>query len=234
MATLKNTTISSANFLQLPSGTAAQRPGGPSAGMMRYNTSIGALEIYKNGTWEANGWPYLYYDEGINASSFTANWSITTTTSMTQFGGFGPANGHGWVSGPSTYTLTLTGIPAHNTVRYRVYWHFVDSADNETNHIDLMNSSGTDTRFLTFRKTSPTGAVAFDSIASGVTANWISGQSYSYKPWGDSSVDGYVTFDSGYYAHTSSTYTAKHIIGLDQGVADEAVYLTHVQLWLGA
>lgn len=51
MATLKNTTISDTGYLQLPSGTTAQRPNSPVDGMMRINTTTGALEAYVAGSW---------------------------------------------------------------------------------------------------------------------------------------------------------------------------------------
>jgi hypothetical protein len=51
MATLKNTTINDTGFLRLPVGTTAQRPASPTVGEIRYNTTIGGVEVY-NGT----GW----------------------------------------------------------------------------------------------------------------------------------------------------------------------------------
>lgn len=36
----------------LPAGTAAQRPGAPSNGMLRYNTTTGAFEGYQGGAWK--------------------------------------------------------------------------------------------------------------------------------------------------------------------------------------
>lgn len=38
------------DYLQLPSGTTAQRPT-PSAGMMRFNTSTSTLEFYNGTAW---------------------------------------------------------------------------------------------------------------------------------------------------------------------------------------
>jgi hypothetical protein len=38
-------------FFRIPNGTTAQRPGSPSNGMLRYNTSLSKLEVYENGTW---------------------------------------------------------------------------------------------------------------------------------------------------------------------------------------
>jgi len=51
MATLKNTTVNDINFLQLPSGTTAQRPASPAAGMVRFNTSLGYAEVYNGSSW---------------------------------------------------------------------------------------------------------------------------------------------------------------------------------------
>jgi hypothetical protein len=55
MATLKNTTINDTGHLTLPSGTTAQRPGSPTAGMIRYNSSLGAVEYYNGSTWRYVG-----------------------------------------------------------------------------------------------------------------------------------------------------------------------------------
>lgn len=49
MASLKNTTINDTGFIQLPSGTTAQRPTA-AAGMMRYNSTLGCTEIYNSAT----------------------------------------------------------------------------------------------------------------------------------------------------------------------------------------
>lgn len=51
MATLKNTTINDTGFLTIPSGTIAQRPTSPSAGMFRYNTDLKVNEYYDGTSW---------------------------------------------------------------------------------------------------------------------------------------------------------------------------------------
>ena len=51
MATLTNTTINDTGFLNLPSGTTAQRPNSPVAGMVRFNTTLGYAEVYNGITW---------------------------------------------------------------------------------------------------------------------------------------------------------------------------------------
>jgi hypothetical protein len=55
MATLKNTTINDTGFVQLPSGTTAQRPASPTAGMIRYNSDLGYPEIYDGTNWKEWG-----------------------------------------------------------------------------------------------------------------------------------------------------------------------------------
>jgi len=55
MSTLKNTTVNDTGFLQVPSGTTAQRPASPSNGMMRYNTTLGVLEAYASNSWVTIG-----------------------------------------------------------------------------------------------------------------------------------------------------------------------------------
>lgn len=51
MATLKNTLIDDTGYLQLPSGTTAQRPSSPSAGYMRWNTTESYVEVYDGANW---------------------------------------------------------------------------------------------------------------------------------------------------------------------------------------
>ena len=51
MATLKNTTINDTGSIQFPSGTTAQRPSSPTAGMIRYNTVFKSTEFYNGTTW---------------------------------------------------------------------------------------------------------------------------------------------------------------------------------------
>ena len=48
---LKDITINDTGFLNLPSGTTAQRPGSPATGMMRYNTDLQAIEWYDGSNW---------------------------------------------------------------------------------------------------------------------------------------------------------------------------------------
>jgi hypothetical protein len=236
MASLKNLIINDTGFIGLPNGTTAERPSA-SNGYLRYNSTLGRPEVY------INNWlnpyerteSYLYYYEGRDANLYTSNWNNSTTYSMLNFGGLGHVTAHGWTSGPATYTLTLNSIPTHTQVRYLVFWHLVDSLDTETSNLYLMNSSGTETEFLRFTKGYPT-APSPSILQSGATATWSGTKTYTYTPWatgtGVSTAHGYYIFDSGYYDHTSTSFTARHILGADQAATDEAMYLSHVQLWI--
>lgn len=53
MATLKNTTINDTGYLKLPVGTTSQRPGTPSTGMTRWNSTDGNMEMYDGSAWSA-------------------------------------------------------------------------------------------------------------------------------------------------------------------------------------
>lgn len=55
MATLKNTTVNDTGFITFPSGTTAQRPANPVAGMVRFNTTLGYLEVYTGSLWTKLG-----------------------------------------------------------------------------------------------------------------------------------------------------------------------------------
>lgn len=56
MATLKNTTINDTGYIQMPSGTTAQRPGSLTAGQIRYNSTLNTVEWY---TGSNNLWYYM-------------------------------------------------------------------------------------------------------------------------------------------------------------------------------
>lgn len=236
MATLKNTTINSTGYIALPAGTTAQRPASPVTGMMRFNTTFSRNEFYNGTTWVVQGYnfPYQYYNENARADLYTANWSNTTTYSMYQFGGLGYATAHGWNGAATTYTLTLNNLPPHQTIRYRVYFHMVNSLDNETNYIDVSNASGVATRIMTFTKQyNANPSVSY--LAPGASTSFSGNQPYSYAPWepGIAQINGYSIIDTGYYAHNLTTFTADNRLGADQPAADEAEYLTNVEVWLG-
>jgi hypothetical protein len=71
-------TCSSTGYIQIPSGTTAQRPATPATGEIRFNTSIGAYEGYVNGI------------PGVTISGITY---VTTTATVTTDGAHGLSTG---------------------------------------------------------------------------------------------------------------------------------------------
>ena len=75
-------TFSGTSNVKLPAGTTDQRPGTPSNGMIRYNTTLLTFEGYANGAWGpigggamgsgANG---VFYENDTNV---TGNYTIST------------------------------------------------------------------------------------------------------------------------------------------------------------
>jgi hypothetical protein len=51
MATLKNTNINTTGFIQISKGTTGERPGSPTAGMIRFNTTFNITEFWNGSTW---------------------------------------------------------------------------------------------------------------------------------------------------------------------------------------
>lgn len=180
----------------------------------------------------------LYYDEGTRADLYTSNWNNSTTFNMTDFGGLGNVTAHGYTAGPVNYTLSLTGIPSHSEIRYQVFWHHVDSVDNELNELYTTDSSNAEVLRVRFTRTFATEP-SYSVIASGTTVSWHANRFYSYAPWGGTATvrqpsagNGYVIMDTGWYSHTSSSFSARHYWAVDQAVLDEAVYLSHVKVWI--
>jgi hypothetical protein len=199
-------------------------------------TSVTATNVNTSGL--ALSGERLYYDEGTNAAAFTANWNDSTTYNMADFGGLGNVTAHGWTAGPRSYTLTLTGIPVHTEVRYQVFWHHVDSIDSEANELYTTNNAGTEVLRVAFTRNSGSPPT-YSTIATGTTVSWNANRFYSYAPWGGSSRvvapnggNGYVVMDTGWYDHSASSFVARHYTGVDQAPTDEAVYLSHVKLWI--
>ena len=91
MATLKNLTVNDTGFIQLPSGTTAERPGSPTAGMMRYNTTTARNELYDGSKWVT-----------LEGSTGQA-----TGGSVTTAGGY---RIHTFTSGNTTFTMPYAGV----------------------------------------------------------------------------------------------------------------------------
>lgn len=91
-----NVTCTSTGYIQIPSGTTAQRPATPAAGEIRFNTSIGQYEGYVTGI------------PGVTISGISY---VTTTATVTTDGAHGLSTGaYVTVSGasPSAYNGSFT------------------------------------------------------------------------------------------------------------------------------
>jgi hypothetical protein len=99
MATLKNTTINDTGFIQLPSGTTAQRPSA-ATGQMRYNSTLKTVEHY------VSRWRYL---PDIVVGNLVARYDAAEPGSYS-------GSGTTWndISGNSK-TATLTNGPGYTT-----------------------------------------------------------------------------------------------------------------------
>ena len=53
-----NVTVSGTGYIQIPSGTTAERPTSTANGQIRYNTTAGGLEIFTNGSWIKPAYQY--------------------------------------------------------------------------------------------------------------------------------------------------------------------------------
>ena len=140
MAQLQTTTINDTGFMQLPSGTTAQRPASPVAGMIRYNTSLGWTEWYDGtySTWVPTGLVFPIATGGtitnitssglgFRVHSFTTSGTFTVTRGgeidylIVGGGGSGADTGGGGAGGvlqgklivtPQAYTITVAAATA--------------------------------------------------------------------------------------------------------------------------
>jgi hypothetical protein len=200
-----------------------------------YSRSLTASEIMQNFATYKSRFKivdtYRYY-EGANATPFLQYWNNSTTYTMADFGGIPNVTAHGWSSGPATYTLTLTQLPPHSQVRYKVFWHCVDSVDNETNQLFIGDGSS-ELEILRFTKLY-NAAPSISVLNAKSEAPWSGSKTYTYRPWanGGYNADGYLLVDSGWIDFSGNTFTARHVLGADQPQSDEAMYLSHVEVLL--
>ena len=65
--------------MRLPTGTTGQRPSSPTTGFIRWNTSLGAVEVYNGSTW------IQYYGEnGTSNAPFTSLANLSSADPATR------------------------------------------------------------------------------------------------------------------------------------------------------
>jgi len=106
--------FNSTGSIQLPSGTTAQRPGSPTNGDLRYNSTEHEVEAYKNGGWSnvGSGQGATGGDDGDNAVFWENQQNVTHDYSITasrNAGSFGPVtiDANKTVTIPSTSSWTI-------------------------------------------------------------------------------------------------------------------------------
>jgi hypothetical protein len=205
---------------------------GSIASLQFYDRALSDSEIYQNYLVTKTKYVDIpYYDEGNNCVPYLNNWDNQTITYMSQMGQYNNVVSHGYVDGPETYNFTLNNLPTHSKIRYKCVWHMLDSLDNETSYLYTSNSSNVLTERARFTKTVNSNPPSF-SVLSGVEYYWA-GIGYTYTINSTSyNNDGFVIFDTDYYDHSLSSFSARHIFGADQAQGDEAMYLSHVQVYL--
>ena len=110
--------VDSTDSLKLPVGTTAQRPETPVAGMYRFNSTTGALEVYTGGEWNAGADFTTITADAFNGddttTAFTLSVTGTTATTIVALNGVVqiPTTAYA-VSGT---TLTFTEAPATGDV----------------------------------------------------------------------------------------------------------------------
>lgn len=83
--------------LSLPSGTTAQRPAIPTTGMVRYNTSSTALDVYNGSSWSSvtptsNTWASFYDFRGAGSATTAYRYDNGVTTSAAASATYGATN----------------------------------------------------------------------------------------------------------------------------------------------
>lgn len=58
-------------YIAMPAGTTAQRPGTPANGQQRYNSTLGAMEVYVQGAWQIIANTSIDYGLITNSSTTT-------------------------------------------------------------------------------------------------------------------------------------------------------------------
>lgn len=84
MANLQSLDINDTGFIEIPRGTTSQRPANPQVGYIRFNTSIGKIEVYNGNSWQ-NAPPVVSASGAFSTTSlygydviaFTGNGTLT-------------------------------------------------------------------------------------------------------------------------------------------------------------
>jgi hypothetical protein len=208
MAILTSITINDTGFIQLPSGTTAQRLT-PSQGMTRSNSDIPTIETYDGTSWKAGREEIgLYYTLYVTTDYFTANghpanqtamdgfFSISATVYLGNFGiyygainwGDSGQTGAGGVLGPKPVYIPADGfswqvegfIYAPETGTYTFGCVGDDAIDVFVNGVNVANFYGGHGTTTSWTGGTTANPVAGINQFSG-TINLVAGKFYTFK-----------------------------------------------------
>ena len=91
--------------LQIPVGTTAQRPGSPSAGDLRFNSTLGSAEIYNGSSFTAVGGGAGATGGGSDECFFESDQNVTTSYTLT-------SNKHAHTVSPTINSGVTVTVPA--------------------------------------------------------------------------------------------------------------------------
>ena len=141
-----NGTMSVTGFesqLAIPKGTTAQRPSSPTAGMIRFNTSVNAMELYNGATWSEFG--------SSTGSGSSGPYTTIDATSVECFwdGASDQVSGNVWLSKQAHPSVSNANCTMINGVNYTSsvpggdgsigYWNF--NGSNQYGWINDLNYS---------------------------------------------------------------------------------------------
>ena len=169
--------------MRLPTGTTGQRPSSPTTGYIRWNTSLGAVEVYNGSTW------IQYYGEnGTSNAPFTSLANLSSAY---------PGSGYWYIKFDGTNIEEIYAYKDGNGS----YWVMVASITDNTSHGSY--TGGSDTWYGNWTTSSTTGnarsAMANDFKSNhyrGWTANDVlimQGFATSGTPYDTSTDVGYIT-----------------------------------------
>lgn len=185
--------------LTLPSGTTAQRPGSPVAGMTRYNSTITATEYYNGSDWISVGSVLQTVTGTITSASSNAQIPYDNTV---------PTSGEGFqlwsqsftpIRSDSTIIITTNGFYTANT-----------AADVYTSGAVFNGTTNIAAQLLGFTTNTGNGGT-FTMIATQVSGS-TAARTYSFRAGPGSNVTLFYMQGIGGQAYGSATNSGRYII----------------------
>jgi hypothetical protein len=185
--------------LTLPSGTTAERPGSPTAGMVRYNTTTGRNEMYESGTWYQ---PARVGEFDGNYVSFATNQSLTVgqvnqarANLKREDRSFLLIKGvNTWgitSSGRTSNIVTLTLNKAHGAINGQKF-NVVLATNSMLNATEAVMTVGA-SNILTYTLSGTNVPTATEGTTGTYTVGWEVVNDSGHAPWGNPFIQAITT-----------------------------------------